>query len=99
MFKAGDRIVVRDTGEVGVVTESLGMDCYLVMLEGWPEACQVNGRQLDRLEGIGMDMDAYHEGWEAAIGMQPKEDCPYRLGTVALDSWQQGWYIGFCQGL
>lgn len=50
---------------------------------------------LAQVEGMDMDMDAYHEGWEAATGMQPREDCPYDLGTVAWESWQQGWYAGW----
>ena len=46
MFKTGDKIVVIDTGEIGIVTEFLGMDCYMVRLEEWPEDCQIHGRQL-----------------------------------------------------
>lgn len=46
MFAVNDKIVIVATGEIGVVTESFGLDCYMVLLEGWDEPCQVHGRML-----------------------------------------------------
>ncbi len=44
MFTVGDKVTVTDTGETGIVTEGFGRDCYMVLLEGWPEPCQIHGR-------------------------------------------------------
>jgi hypothetical protein len=51
VFKVGDKVMVKDTGETGVVTEILGLGCLMVKLEGWPEDCQVHEQQLVHSEG------------------------------------------------
>lgn len=59
MAKVGDRVRL-ESGEDGVVVEALGLGCYMVLLEGWLEPCQVHERQFTTQElddGQGQDRD------------------------------------------
>lgn len=47
MFKAGDAIVVKATGETGAVLEGTnGFGACLVHLTGWADSCLISGALL-----------------------------------------------------
>lgn len=62
MFKVGDKIVVKASGETGVVTEATnGFAACVVHLDGWADPCLVLGALLDSINDWPHGRDAKWE--------------------------------------